>query len=66
MQLTKNAVAALIRPAGKADHIEWDDALPGFGVRLRGKSKRWIVQYRVCTENLGSDVMVMKSTENRP
>jgi integrase len=50
MQLTKNAVAALTRPTGKTDHIEWDDALPGFGVRLRGKSKRWIVQYRVGTQ----------------
>jgi integrase len=34
-------------PAGKKDHIVWDDSLPGFGVRLRDNSRRWIVQYRV-------------------
>jgi integrase len=46
MKLTRDAVAALTMPAGKTDHIEWDDALPGFGVRLRGNGKRWVVQYR--------------------
>jgi hypothetical protein len=39
-------VAALQMPDGKVDHIEWDDSLPGFGVRSRGKTKRWVVQYR--------------------
>jgi integrase len=47
MKFTKSTVAALRLPTGKADHIEFDDQLPGFGVRLRGKAKRWIVQYRV-------------------
>jgi integrase len=46
MRLTKDTVAALVLPAGKTDHIEWDEALPGFGVRLRGNGKRWVVQYR--------------------
>jgi integrase len=46
MKLTKDAVVALALPAGKADHIEWDETLPGFGVRLRGTGKRWVVQYR--------------------
>jgi integrase len=51
MQLTARAVAALQMPASKTDHIEWDDALPGFGYRLRsgagGKVLRsWVVQYR--------------------
>jgi hypothetical protein len=31
----KRPVAALTLPAGKVDHFEWDDATPGFGVRLR-------------------------------
>jgi integrase len=47
MKLTKDAVAALTLPEGKADHFVWDDTLPGFGVRLRGRAKRWVVQYRV-------------------
>jgi integrase len=47
MKLTTAAVAALGLPVGKADHIEWDDTLPGFGVRLRGKARTWVVQYRV-------------------
>src|SRR5262245_26842361 len=46
MKLTKDAVAGLKLPAGKTDHIEWDGALPGFGVRLRGNNKRWVIQYR--------------------
>jgi hypothetical protein len=47
MKLTKATVAALTVPAGKAEHIVWDEDMPGFGVRLRGDSQRWICQYRV-------------------
>jgi integrase len=50
MKLTNETISALQMPAGKADHIEWDDSLPGFGVRMRGTSKRWTVQYRVGTQ----------------
>ena len=46
MKLTKDVVAWLTIPAGKADHIVWDDELPGFGIRLRGTSRVFIVQYR--------------------
>jgi hypothetical protein len=68
MKLTTESVAALQAPAGKADHIEWDDSLPSFGVRLRGTSKRWTVQYRVGRqqrrESLG-DVRKVKLDEAR-
>jgi integrase len=52
MKLTKHTVAALALPAGKDDHIEWDEDLPSFGVRLRRNadntiSKSWVAQYRV-------------------
>jgi integrase len=47
---TKTAVDALRLPPGKNDHIYWDPELPGFGVRLRGEHRRWIVQYRVGTQ----------------
>jgi integrase len=47
MKLTIDKVAGLQLPSGKAEHFVWDDSLPGFGVRLRGTSKRWTVQYRI-------------------
>jgi integrase len=47
MKLTKTSVAALTLPPDKNDRFLWDDDLPGFGVRLRGTTARWIVQYRV-------------------
>jgi len=51
MKLTKQTVAALRLPPGKTDHFEWDDELPGYGLRLRlgsgGKLLRsFNVQYR--------------------
>jgi integrase len=51
MKLDAKAVSALVMPAGKTDHITWDDELTGLGYRLRlgagGKILRsWIVQYR--------------------
>ena len=51
MNLTAKVVAALQLPAGKADVIYFDAALPGFGYRLRrganGKVLRsFVVQYR--------------------
>jgi hypothetical protein len=45
MKLTKNAVVTLA--THKPDHVFWDDTLPGFGCRVRGASKSWIIQYRV-------------------
>lgn len=47
MEFTKDAIAALELPNGKSDLIQFDDDLPGFGIRLRAGGKRvWIVQYR--------------------
>jgi integrase len=48
MKLTTANVAKLTLPAGKSDHIEFDDDVIGFGLRLRSSSKpTWIYQYRV-------------------
>jgi integrase len=47
MKFTKATVAALQSPAGKSDHFEWDDATPGFGIRLRGDRRTWTAQLRV-------------------
>jgi hypothetical protein len=50
VNLEAKIAASLPLPAGKTDHIEWDDDLFGFGLRLRqsgGKLLRsWVVQYR--------------------
>jgi integrase len=48
MRLTSKTVAALTLPPGKQDHIEFDDAVPGFGIRLRASGARtWLFQYRI-------------------
>jgi integrase len=46
MKLTAKGIRALQLPAGKADHLVWDDDIPGFGLRLRaGGSRGWVFQY---------------------
>jgi integrase len=47
MEFNKAVVAALTLPAGRKEHFTWDPGLPGFGVRLQGGAKRWVIQYRV-------------------
>jgi integrase len=47
MKLTAKSVATLALPAGKSDAFIWDDDLPGFGLRLRGDTRRWVIQYRI-------------------
>ncbi len=45
MRLTKQAIAAL--PLKETDYFTWDDALPGFGVRVRPSgTKAYVLQYR--------------------
>jgi integrase len=46
MKLTVKNARTLQLPAGKQDHIVWDDDIPGFGLRLRaGGSRNWVFQY---------------------
>jgi integrase len=48
MRLTIKTADGLKLPRGKADYIEFDDDIPGFGLRLRaGGSRTWIYQYRI-------------------
>jgi len=48
MKFTSRNIASLKLPAGKLDHIEWDDDVAGFGLRLReGGSRSWIYRYRL-------------------
>jgi integrase len=50
MRLTKDIIAVLRLPPGKNERFVWDDDLPGFGVRLRGASTRFVIQYRIGTQ----------------
>jgi integrase len=48
MKFTKATVAAMQLPAGKSDHIEFDEVTPGFGIRIRESGRRtWVAQMRV-------------------
>src|SRR5262245_571530 len=48
MKLTARAVASLELPAGKTDHIAWDDDIPGFGLRIRaGGSRSYVFQFKI-------------------
>ena len=48
MKLTAGRICGLRLPPGKADHIEWDNDVPGFGVRLRASGARsFVFQYKV-------------------
>src|SRR2546430_1675578 len=50
MKLTAKTTPSVKLPAGKSDHIEWDDELAGFGLRLRANGDRvgrsYVAQYR--------------------
>ena len=46
LKLTTTTIKTLALPAGKTDHIFFDDNLPGFGLRLRASgTRKWVVQY---------------------
>ena len=47
MKLTKETLTKLSTPAGKNEVFFWDDDLPCFAVRLRGKTARYAIQYRI-------------------
>jgi integrase len=50
MKLTVRAAEGLKLPRDKNDHIEFDDDIPGFGIRLREDSKSWVFQYAAVTD----------------
>jgi integrase len=62
MRLTQGNIAKIRREAGDKEYIEWDEALPGFGLRVRGGRCTWIVQYKIGAKHrrvtLGSTEML--------
>jgi Arm DNA-binding domain len=52
MKFTEANVKSFKLPAGKSDHIEFDETMPGFGLRVRGSgAKYYVAQYRVGTKS---------------
>jgi integrase len=47
MKLSRRTVDTLTLPTGKQEAIYFDEDLPGFGLRLQGNSRRFIVQYKI-------------------
>ena len=51
MKLTNASIARFRLPSGKSEHIEFDDAMPGFGLRIRAGDKAehrtFIAQYKI-------------------
>src|SRR6516225_8587908 len=47
MKLSRRTVDSFALPPGKSEAIYFDDDLPGFGLRLQGDSRRFIVQYKL-------------------
>ncbi len=48
MNLTQKAANSIALPKGQSELLVFDDALPGFGIRLRaGGAARWIYQFKV-------------------
>jgi integrase len=48
MRFTQTNVNSLKPPAGKSDHDEIDDAMPGFGIRFRnGGSGTYFIKYKI-------------------
>jgi integrase len=45
MKLTTSEIARYSPPAGKRDHIIFDETLPGFGLRYRNGKRIWLFQY---------------------
>jgi len=70
MKLTDRRISALALPPGKTDHIEWDDDVPGYGVRLReGGARGFVFQYKVGDQhrrmNLGAVSAVKESNARK-
>jgi integrase len=70
MKFTVKSTLALQLPPGASDHIAWDDATPGLGLRLReGGSRNWVFQYalgdkqRRMTLGSATAVSVVKARE---
>jgi integrase len=55
MKFTMDAVARFKMPTGKSEHIEFDETMPGFGLRIRaggkGEHRTFVAQYKIGTRH---------------
>jgi hypothetical protein len=48
MKLTARLVEGLAKEKVTAERLEWDDEIPGLGIRMRpGGSRNWVFQYKL-------------------
>src|SRR6516165_2127356 len=51
MKFSQTTITKFKMPAGKVEHIEFDENMPGFGLRVRagdkGEHRTFIVQYKI-------------------
>jgi integrase len=62
VKLTQRLLPTFVLPPGKAEIIHYDDDLPGFGLRLRGNARTFVVAYKIGTQHrrmtLGSTAQI--------
>jgi len=64
MKLTLKTIATVQLPAGKTDHVFWDEDIKGFGLRIRqGGSRVYLFRYRVGKQQYS---IVLGSLKERP
>jgi integrase len=52
MKLTQKTIGGIRLPAGKSEHVVFDEDLPGFGLRIRGSGARsWVYQCKIGRRN---------------
>jgi len=52
MKLTQKTIAGIALPAGKSEHVVFDENLPGFGLRIRASGARsWVYQCKIGRRN---------------
>ncbi|KEQ07503.1 hypothetical protein GV67_22370 [Pseudorhizobium pelagicum] len=60
VKLTDVVVSRAELPAGKAEHMIWDTDVSGFGLRLRGETKSYIIAYRPAGQGRAANMKRVK------
>lgn len=60
VKLTDTVVSRAELPEGKAEHMVWDTEVSGFGLRLRGETKSYIIAYRPAGQGRSANMKRVK------